>query len=105
LTSSHACNTTYACIEGETLSLGFNLSTAKSQQPLPRRSRPQARKLAQNPGPQIRQPAKDAASVAEYIADMTGELARLAGAARLDTLTYFLNMARMEAESHIGPRL
>jgi hypothetical protein len=68
-------------------------------------SRLQAREPAQNPAPHIRQAAKDAASVAEYIADMTGELARLAGAARLDTLTYFLNMARMEAESHMDPHL
>jgi hypothetical protein len=35
---------------------------------------------------------------------MAGELARLAGAARLDTLTYFLSMARMEAESHRAPQ-
>jgi hypothetical protein len=40
--------------------------------------------------------AKD---IAEYIALMTAELAALAGAARLDMLTYFLNMARLEAES------
>lgn len=40
--------------------------------------------------------AKD---IAEYIAAMTAELAAMAGAARLDMLTYFLNMARLEAES------
>lgn len=40
--------------------------------------------------------AKD---IAEYIAFMTAELAAMAGAARLDMLTYFLNMARLEAES------
>lgn len=52
----------------------------------------------------LTRPVADAANVAEYIADMTGELARLAGSARLDTLNYFLNMARMEAESHMPPR-
>lgn len=63
-----------------------------------------ARKPPQDPPSYSRQPAANAASVAEYIADMTGELARLAGAARLDMLTYLLNMARMEAEGHITPR-
>lgn len=43
---------------------------------------------------------RDVGAVAEYIADMTAELAALAGAARLDMLTYFLNMARLEAEFH-----
>jgi len=33
-----------------------------------------------------------------YISDMTGELAAMAGAARMPMLTYFLNMARVEAE-------
>ncbi len=42
--------------------------------------------------------AKD---IAEYIAAMTAELAAMAGAARLDMLTYFLNMARLEAESRM----
>lgn len=40
--------------------------------------------------------AKD---IAEYIGLMTAELAAMAGAVRLDMLTYFLNMARLEAES------
>jgi hypothetical protein len=48
--------------------------------------------------------AVDVTAVAEYIADMTGELARLSGAARLDTVTHLLNMARLEAESHLAPR-
>jgi hypothetical protein len=47
-------------------------------------------------------PGEDAAAIAEYISDITAELARLAGSVRLDTLTYFLNMARMEAESHVS---
>ena len=33
-----------------------------------------------------------------YIAEMAGELASLAGAERMPMLTYFLNMARVEAE-------
>jgi hypothetical protein len=37
-----------------------------------------------------------------YIADISGELALLAGAARLPMLTYFLNMARVEAEMQIN---
>ena len=35
---------------------------------------------------------------AGYIADMIGALAVMAGEARLDLLTYLLNMARVEAE-------
>ncbi len=35
---------------------------------------------------------------ARYIADMVGSLASMAGEARLDLLTYLLNMARVEAE-------
>ncbi len=49
----------------------------------------------------VRLPSKDAANVAEYIASITAELAGMAGGARLDLLTYFLNMARLEAEFHI----
>lgn len=37
-----------------------------------------------------------------YIADMSGELASIAGGLRLPMLTYFLNMARVEAEMQIG---
>jgi len=35
---------------------------------------------------------------ARYIADMVGALAAMAGEARLNLLTYLLNMARVEAE-------
>ncbi len=52
----------------------------------------------------FRRDPQETAKTAEYIADMAGELARLAGAARLPILTYFLNMARMEAESHLSSR-
>jgi hypothetical protein len=37
-----------------------------------------------------------------YIAEMAGELASLAGAERMPMLTYFLNMARVEAEMGIN---
>lgn len=37
-------------------------------------------------------------STARYIADITAELARMAGQRQLDLLTYLLNMARVEAE-------
>ncbi|MCW2282670.1 hypothetical protein M2323_000431 [Rhodoblastus acidophilus] len=39
-----------------------------------------------------------AEDTARYIADMVGALAAMAGEARLDLLTYLLNMARVEAE-------
>lgn len=39
-----------------------------------------------------------------YIAEITGELAALAGSARQPMLTYFLNMARVEAEMQINER-
>lgn len=37
-----------------------------------------------------------------YIAEMAGELASLAGAERMPMLTYFLNMARVEAEMGVS---
>ena len=43
-------------------------------------------------------PAEDAAALAAYIAEMTAELAGLAGKARLPMLAYFLNLARVEAQ-------
>lgn len=47
---------------------------------------------------QTRTPGNNAAAVADYVASITAELAAMAGSARLDLLTYFLNMARLEAE-------
>ncbi|TAL79214.1 MAG: hypothetical protein EPN75_09760 [Beijerinckiaceae bacterium] len=52
----------------------------------------------------IHRPRKDAAGTAEYIAFMTAELAKMSGLAKLDMLTYFLNMARLEAEFHMRRR-
>ena len=37
-------------------------------------------------------------AVSSYITDMSAELARLAGEAKLPMLAYFLNLARVEAE-------
>lgn len=42
--------------------------------------------------------AGTAEETARYIADMVGALAAIAGQAKLDLLTYLLNMARVEAE-------
>ena len=41
----------------------------------------------------------------QYIAEMTAQLASLAGETRLPMLTYFLNMARVEAEMQIHERI
>jgi hypothetical protein len=43
-------------------------------------------------------PTGELASLAGYIAEMTGELSALAGRAQLPMLAYFLNLARVEAE-------
>ena len=52
---------------------------------------------------------RERAEMLRYISEMTGELASIAGAARMPMLTYFLNMARVEAEMQLndshGPRL
>ena len=44
------------------------------------------------------EPVGSTEDTARYIADMVGSLAAMAGEARLDLLTYLLNMARVEAE-------
>ncbi len=59
------------------------------------------REIAQSPGrPDRSQPADEAetADLARYIADMSAELAKLAGEAGLPMLNYFLHLARVEAE-------
>jgi hypothetical protein len=43
-------------------------------------------------------PLIDRAQAAAYVAALTGELASLVRRHRLDTLGYFLDMARLEAE-------
>lgn len=62
------------------------------------------RAKAERSAPNGRRPGKDTANVAEYIASITAELATMADGARLDMLTYFLNMARLEAEFHMRRR-
>jgi hypothetical protein len=42
------------------------------------------------------------AEVAHYIAQLTGEMAGMARAAKLDLLGYFLEMARIEATSALN---
>jgi hypothetical protein len=76
-------------------------SRARSRPLRPSGPAPAERESASGANPGLnRAPEKDVAAVAEYIATMTAELAAMAGAARLDMLTYFLNMARLEAEFH-----
>ncbi len=47
---------------------------------------------------EARPAADEAAKMAIYIADMTAELATLAGRAGFPMLAYFLNIARVEAQ-------
>lgn len=42
--------------------------------------------------------AQQQVEVGSYISDMSAELARMAGGAKLPMLAYFLNLARVEAE-------
>ena len=46
-----------------------------------------------------RRPTADANMTADYIASMLAELAAMSGEARLDMLTYLIQLARVEAES------
>ena len=57
--------------------------------------------LAQEEAPRCKRSTDD---TLRYIAEMTAEMAALAGAGRLPMLTYFLNMARVEAEMQIHER-
>ena len=55
----------------------------------------------------MREAIKEANSVekikaAEYVADLTGDLARIAREHRLHTLGYLLEMARLEAQTLAG---
>jgi len=42
--------------------------------------------------------------VSAYISDISAELARMAGEAKLPMLAYFLNLARVEAEMSGRPK-
>jgi hypothetical protein len=44
-------------------------------------------------------PVRNASETAHYVAQLSGELATMARSARLDVLAYFLEMAKLEAES------
>ena len=70
------------------------------------RPRPRAQRIAGAVAVQVVDgvPIPDCVETAEYVAKMSAELADLAGAARLDMLAYFLNLARLEAESHCPRR-
>ena len=60
-----------------------------------------ARPIAQGADPSQkpdRRAEEDAASLANYIADMSSELSQLAAGADLPMVAYFLNLARAEAE-------
>ncbi len=61
-----------------------------------------ARGLTATSGPQSEsapgEAAREAFDIARYVADITAQLEAMAAAADLDLLTYFLGMARAEAE-------
>ena len=61
-------------------------------EPAPARNEPASRRHLSRPPPEA------SAEIARYISQMTAEMAGMAGAARLDMLAYFLDMARNEAE-------
>ncbi|MDB5570045.1 MAG: hypothetical protein JWN93_1228 [Hyphomicrobiales bacterium] len=68
-------------------------------------SKPAARQSLTEPEPEYAntpwptgEAPNDPAEAAQYIAQLTGELAGMAAAAHLDTLAYLLAMARVEAE-------
>jgi hypothetical protein len=48
--------------------------------------------------------AQQQAAVSAYISDISAELARMAGEAKLPMLAYFLNLARVEAEMSGRPK-
>ena len=66
-------------------------------------SRRKAEALAPRGGDILATPReRERADMLRYISEMTGELASIAGAQRLPMLTYFLNMARVEAEMQLA---
>ena len=77
----------------------------KSFQSAARQALPLAAEDSPRPSPgslsrtHLSRPSPEAAAeLARYISQMTAELAGMAGAARLEMLAYFLDMARNEAE-------
>jgi len=57
-----------------------------------------AKALATPPDMEREASRQDQVDLAAYIVEMTSELARLAGEARMPMLAYFLNLARVEAQ-------
>jgi len=51
-----------------------------------------------------REPPPSEAGLANYIAEMSGELAKLAQRGRMPMLSYFLSLARVEAEGRARER-
>lgn len=65
------------------------------------RSRHPARRALPEPDSRVAEPKEtspEITALTSYIADITAELAALAGKSQLSMLAYFLNLARVEAE-------
>lgn len=71
---------------------------ARSTAPTPAAS-PAGKSAAEGETPE-RRAEEDAAALASYIADMASELSQLAGRSEMPMVAYFLNLARVEAETH-----
>ena len=71
------------------------IGSQNRERPSARESRPSARWLEQ---PARRFDPEDALGVARYVADMIPQLEAMAIKGRLDLVTYFLGMARAEAD-------
>jgi hypothetical protein len=75
------------------------MRTNSASRKTPSRPRADDPSLTEPQGPEPRALLDASYNIAEYVAQMTAELAGLSSNARLDMLTYFLNMARIEAEA------
>ena len=73
-------------------------SAARQPIPICVEAAPQQALASQSRSHLSRPSPEAAAELARYISQMTAELAGMAGAARLEMLAYFLDMARNEAE-------
>ena len=72
------------------------------RRPVGRRGAVAPRKPARRAQQSAPEGASAAEEVARYIADMTLQLASMAGGAKLDLLAYFLNMAHAESVAIAG---
>ena len=73
-------------------------SAVRDPSPAPSPAPGQSARSALSIGRQNRPSPDSAAEIARYIAQLTAEMAGMAGAARLEMLAYFLSLARTEAE-------